>query len=668
MLMLYEKGKNATLTKHVQSINDTLNIYHNLKHSAEYLLIPNDEIRVKYKAIEFFSAITVALGLVLDATGRPLESGFLEGVESNFGDYTECLDTESPQTPWLTPIRGQYCMLKVILPFPPMNSSNIDRDKILPAFSMLLDYHGLHQLATQRVFFPITRIPLEVGPECQIKGERKPLSAYQQLAILLLIAITITVAFSTGYEWVLLRDRKYHDSKQEQLLTSFSLIRNTGVLFEKSTKFACLDTFRLLWIVNVHAAHMYQYAGSLGQLSFKKVLSDVMHKEFADNKYIFSRNDIILDGLFTLSGFLLSLSILNALRKPNSAFKYWSFILQRYLRFVALMFGAIPFFILYGLTGDGPIWHTGVKWVTPGCENSDNLLKMAMLIHNFRHDIKDMHQIADSKCNPPSWFISALMQLTLISTPFVLIYHRNRRIGLLTVIMAIGAGVIASIGPYLLYNIRPYLQIWDLDTVVYSLSRSYNWYHFMPNNYITSYFVGIAFGYLMHRKSLIIHQYITFMCWLLALVAIPSSGVWLDLFCVLYWTGSLKLQIFEHLAIDLIYVIILSYIYHILIESPLANIITLIFKPIAQTIIPVIKNQWAGSYDYIVVGSGSAGAVIASRLTENPGVTVLLLEAGGPQNTVSDMPGLTPALVGTEVDWQYTTVPQTRIGQAYTGR
>ncbi|CAG2118593.1 unnamed protein product, partial [Medioppia subpectinata] len=155
-----------------------------------------------------------------------------------------------------------------------------------------------------------------------------------------------------------------------------------------------------------------------------------------------------------------------------------------------------------------------------------------------------------------------------------------------------------------------------------------------------------------------------------------------------------QIKFFEHLAIDLIYVIILSYIYHILIESPLANIITLIFKPTAQTIIPVIKNlsvqlitisiltlqrqlshnnnanrsQWAGSYDYIVVGSGSAGAVIASRLTENPGVTVLLLEAGGPQNTVSDMPGLTPALVGTEVDWQYTTVPQTRIGQAYTGR
>lgn len=80
------------------------------------------------------------------------------------------------------------------------------------------------------------------------------------------------------------------------------------------------------------------------------------------------------------------------------------------------------------------------------------------------------------------------------------------------------------------------------------------------------------------------------------------------------------------------------------------------------------RNQWDSTYDYIVVGSGSAGAVIAYRLTENPQTRVLLLEAGGPQNEIADMPGITPALVGTEVDWQYRTVPQTRIGQAFRDR
>src|SRR5436305_9163042 len=64
-------------------------------------------------------------------------------------------------------------------------------------------------------------------------------------------------------------------------------------------------------------------------------------------------------------------------------------------------------------------------------------------------------------------------------------------------------------------------------------------------------------------------------------------------------------------------------------------------------------------YDFIIVGTGSAGSVLANRLSENPSVNVLALEAGGaeiPLNAAK--PSLWYTLLGSSVDWGYTSVPQ----------
>jgi choline dehydrogenase len=63
------------------------------------------------------------------------------------------------------------------------------------------------------------------------------------------------------------------------------------------------------------------------------------------------------------------------------------------------------------------------------------------------------------------------------------------------------------------------------------------------------------------------------------------------------------------------------------------------------------------NYDFIVVGAGSAGAVIASRLTEIRNWTVLLIEAGGDETEASDVPALVSFLQLTEMDWKYQTTP-----------
>lgn len=68
----------------------------------------------------------------------------------------------------------------------------------------------------------------------------------------------------------------------------------------------------------------------------------------------------------------------------------------------------------------------------------------------------------------------------------------------------------------------------------------------------------------------------------------------------------------------------------------------------------------AASFDFVIVGGGLAGLVLAARLSEDSDIEVLVVEAGDDQTADPrvNIPAMWPTLIRTESAWNFNTVPQ----------
>ncbi|MEZ5843548.1 MAG: choline dehydrogenase [Hyphomicrobiaceae bacterium] len=79
---------------------------------------------------------------------------------------------------------------------------------------------------------------------------------------------------------------------------------------------------------------------------------------------------------------------------------------------------------------------------------------------------------------------------------------------------------------------------------------------------------------------------------------------------------------------------------------------------------PEPETAWTDSYDYIVVGAGSAGCVLANRLSADPDVTVALIEAGGRDSNIwIHIPaGYYKNILNPAITWQFGSGPEPHLG------
>lgn len=83
---------------------------------------------------------------------------------------------------------------------------------------------------------------------------------------------------------------------------------------------------------------------------------------------------------------------------------------------------------------------------------------------------------------------------------------------------------------------------------------------------------------------------------------------------------------------------------------------------------PCVKRAGSTTYDYIVVGGGTSGLVVANRLSEDSSVSVLVIEQGDSvydNANVTDINGYGLAF-GTDIDYAFSTTPQIYANNAST--
>lgn len=167
------------------------------------------------------------------------------------------------------------------------------------------------------------------------------------------------------------------------LVTIFSAHLNTHRLINPSQpRIKVMDTLRLFVIILIGLSNAFYNPPMTSAL--RKISQSVPYELLSDPKYFFIRAPNLLnDILVIISGALFLKSLFQYLDAPHDVFSYLLYLIRRWLRLSAPLFGSILFLYLLPMTGFGPLWDQLSDILMPPCTSTSTLTSSLMYYSNW---------------------------------------------------------------------------------------------------------------------------------------------------------------------------------------------------------------------------------------------------------------------------------------------
>ncbi|XP_005104253.1 nose resistant to fluoxetine protein 6-like [Aplysia californica] len=201
---------------------------------------------------------------------------------------------------------------------------------------------------------------------------------------------------------------------------------------------------------------------------------------------IVSNGTVSCDTFFTMSGLVLTYSMLNSMKKLNGKVKWFQYYALRYFRLTPLMIILAVFFIT-----TYPSWTSGPWWASQSehaMECHDTWWRDLLYVNNFL-----------GGCYQATWYLAVDMQLYMISPIFLLSLYRKPAVGIFLLTVCTLASISYTL--YLTYTKHiTHMLVKMIPRASQLVVREQ--YYVLPWCRAPPYLIGMVIGYVLHRTRM----------------------------------------------------------------------------------------------------------------------------------------------------------------------